>query len=416
LSRDCIAYIDGTFIVHLRDQGLSEKTIAYDRCAIRRAARFLAQKKRPLDSLTVEELPAFLRESLPGPWRSSHSRERYARAIRHWLRFRYPACVLPVLRAPVAPGRSFPKLFHGKPVSSYPWHRWVDDYLQFLDAHRGLSWKTRREYGYIVRDYLFWQFGERDADWTRVTPSCLWRYAREFVRGRKPATLNRDLRIMRLFLDFAHMRAACSVRLVHAVPRFANYGHAYRREVLNDTQRRQLLACFERSSFEGARDYAMALCMVDLGLRPQEVVLLDCDNIDLGRATLDIPPTKTDWGRRLPVPNHVIAALRAYLRWRPRPSTCTRLFIRVYFSGHHVPIKTHTLCQTVNKAYQKCGFSWEQGGGYHLRHTFASRLFAHGAELKQIADLMGHRHLQTTMGYTRVDINALRPLALPWPK
>jgi hypothetical protein len=38
-----------------------------------------------------------------------------------------------------------------------------------------------------------------------------------------------------------------------------------------------------------------------------------------------------------------------------------------------------------------------------------------GASLSEIGDLLGHRHPQTTKIYTKVDIQALRALALPWP-
>jgi len=69
----------------------------------------------------------------------------------------------------------------------------------------------------------------------------------------------------------------------------------------------------------------------------------------------------------------------------------------------------------LTRAYRRCGFPKGWQGGYRLRHTFASRLHARGADLKQIADLLGHRHLQTTTLYAKVDLIGLRDLALPWP-
>ncbi len=71
--------------------------------------------------------------------------------------------------------------------------------------------------------------------------------------------------------------------------------------------------------------------------------------------------------------------------------------------------------KVISHAYRRCDFPPEWNGSYRLRHTFATRLHARGADLKQIADLMGHRHLQTTTIYTKVDLNGLRALALPWP-
>lgn len=45
----------------------------------------------------------------------------------------------------------------------------------------------------------------------------------------------------------------------------------------------------------------------------------------------------------------------------------------------------------------------------------ATEMLRQGASLGEIGDVLGHRHPQTTMIYTKVDLEALRTLALPWP-
>jgi site-specific recombinase XerD len=50
-----------------------------------------------------------------------------------------------------------------------------------------------------------------------------------------------------------------------------------------------------------------------------------------------------------------------------------------------------------------------------LRHTVASRLVRRGASLKEVADFLGHRSLDTTAIYAKLDLDALREVALPWP-
>jgi site-specific recombinase XerD len=54
-------------------------------------------------------------------------------------------------------------------------------------------------------------------------------------------------------------------------------------------------------------------------------------------------------------------------------------------------------------------------GAHQFRHGLATEMLRGGASLGEIGDLLGHRHPQTTMIYTKVDIQALRKLALPWP-
>jgi site-specific recombinase XerD len=55
-------------------------------------------------------------------------------------------------------------------------------------------------------------------------------------------------------------------------------------------------------------------------------------------------------------------------------------------------------------------------GSHVFRHAFATRMIRHGQSLKTIADLLGHRNINTTFIYTKVDIETLRQLPLEWPE
>ena len=54
-------------------------------------------------------------------------------------------------------------------------------------------------------------------------------------------------------------------------------------------------------------------------------------------------------------------------------------------------------------------------GPHVLRHTLATRLVQRGATLKEIADVLRHRSLDTTALYAKVDLPALSRVAMPWP-
>ena len=80
------------------------------------------------------------------------------------------------------------------------------------------------------------------------------------------------------------------------------------------------------------------------------------------------------------------------------------------------PVTTTVVRLALHRAYQRCGFPRDWCGTHRLRRTFATRLYARGINLKQIADLLGHRHLTTTTRYAQTDLTGLRAVAQPWPR
>jgi len=220
---------------------------------------------------------------------------------------------------------------------------------------------------------------------------------------------------IRRFMHFVLMRGGCSQRLLTAFPKVANYGSSTRPEILSKEQERDLLACFDRKSPEGKRDYAMTLCMLHLGLRAVEVIRLQLGDIDWQNCWLRMPPAKMGRGRQLPTPQRVLIALQDYItNARPKDGGFDQLFLR-HPRRRGYPLSQSTLKHTIIRAYRCCKFPRSWCGTHRLRHTFASRLYQRGADLKPIADLLGHRHLDSVTVYTHITPQALQVLAQPWP-
>ena len=62
----------------------------------------------------------------------------------------------------------------------------------------------------------------------------------------------------------------------------------------------------------------------------------------------------------------------------------------------------------------RAGIQAPTRGAHQFRHGLATDMLRHGASLTEIGEVLGHRSPETTHIYTKVDLNALRPLALPW--
>ena len=70
-------------------------------------------------------------------------------------------------------------------------------------------------------------------------------------------------------------------------------------------------------------------------------------------------------------------------------------------------------CQLSNR-YARAGLPYTRS--HLLRHTIASRLLAGGSSLKEVADVLRHRSLNTTLIYAKLDSRNLSAVALPWPE
>lgn len=332
--------IDGPFREYLRERGLALLTQYRMRWAVCHAGRWLARRRRSLTALRVEDAPAFFAASAPRWWRPC-TRKSYREGLICWLKFRTPGCKWPT---------------SAKPKTVFPWHHWINDFTRFLKDHRGLGPRTCAAYRRLLELYLEWQFGRGEADWSRVTPQDVWDYAKAFRRERSAGTLNADLVRLRRFFSFLELRGHVAARLANAVPRYSNFGQFAHPAVLSDRQRRALLASFNRKTATGLRDRALALCMVDLGLRPSEAAGLTLRDVDWEGQVLTVPKTKTDRGRDLPVTEKILSALRRYVR-RARPATeCQSLFLRSDASGAIVPMNSRTIGCAMKKAYRRCKF------------------------------------------------------------
>ena len=244
-------------------------------------------------------------------------------------------------------------------------------------------------------------------DLRRVRPEHIRRFAERCARGYRAKTVGDELSALRQFLRFMHLRGSISPWLPQAVPKVADYGHGRRTELLTDAQRCQFLAGFERRLPKRHRDYTMALCMLDLGLRGVEISRLRLCDIDWSGGRMTVPPAKRSPGRQLPIPPHVMQALRAYVKSRPE--------------SHHDEVFVGDKL-LVGRPLSP----WAVGG--NDPGLSALRIFAALAWIASIApylcdicaraeqtsnrlDLLGHRLVTTTNRYAQVDPRGFRARA-----
>jgi site-specific recombinase XerD len=152
------------------------------------------------------------------------------------------------------------------------------------------------------------------------------------------------------------------------------------------------------------RDLLLLALMAYGGLRRGEVVGLDWDDVDLSRRLLRI--RKAKGGRQRTIPIHpALAPLFAEYYATRVPSHEQALFVGVQGNRLHYT----QLGQVFRHYVTSAGLNERKRVTPHtLRHVFASELLRAGANLRQIQELLGHKHLDSTQRYTRVNAHELR--------
>ena len=218
---------------------------------------------------------------------------------------------------------------------------------------------------------------------------------------------------LRSFLQYARYRGDIRLDLAAAVPTVANWSMTSIPRAIPPDQVHQLLASINRRSAIGRRDYAILLLLARLGLRSSEVLLLELDDIDWQAGRFSV---RGKGGKRteLPLPNDVGKAIAEYLQYGRPPSANRRVFLR-----GKAPIRgflgQSAISSLVRNSLKRAGISAPTNGAHQFRHALATQMLRHGASLTEIGELLGHRRPQTTKIYAKVDQDALRLLALPWP-
>ena len=117
----------------------------------------------------------------------------------------------------------------------------------------------------------------------------------------------------------------------------------------------------------------------------------------------------------LPLPIPVGRAIVAYLR-RGRPETRQRLIFLRHSLPVGSPIDASVVRAAIRRGFERAGVPVPSKGTHALRHTAATRMIRAGASIKEVADVLRHRCIDTTLIYTKVDLPRLAEVALAFPE
>ena len=287
------------------------------------------------------------------------------------------------------------------------------EFERYLREERVLAEATIINYMPHIRDFLKHRFGDGIVKLSGLCAGDVVGFVQRQAPRLHPKRSKLMTTALRSFLQYARYCGEVTADLAAAVPVVPNWSRTTLPRGIMTEQVRQLLASINRRTAMGRRDYAILLLLARLGLRSSEVAFLDLDDIDWNVGQLSVRG-KRGQCTELPLLPEVGKAIAAYLR-RGRPKSASRrVFLRAKaplcgFQG------ASGVGSVVRHSLKRAKVNAPTCGAHQFRHGLATEMLRQGASLGEIGELLRHRHPQTTTIYAKVDINALRTLALPWP-
>jgi site-specific recombinase XerD len=294
-----------------------------------------------------------------------------------------------------------------------PAERCAQDFERYLREERLLASATIVAYIPFIRGFLKGCFGVGSVKLSKLRAKDVIR----FVRRQAPRLHLKRAKLLttalRSFLRYGCYLGEIRADLVRAVPCVANWSMPQIPRAITPDQVRRVLTHIDRTTAVGRRDYAILLLLARLGLRAGEIVFLELEDIDWKAGCLTVRGKR---GRRtqLPLLQEVGDAIVSYLR-DGRPHTHSRRVFLCAAAPVRGLIGPSTLSTIVRRALLRAGVESATAGAHQFRHGLASEMLRRGASLSEIGELLGHRSPETTKIYAKVDLQALRTLALPWP-
>jgi site-specific recombinase XerD len=299
-----------------------------------------------------------------------------------------------------------------RPIKS-PRQYVINGFRHYLLQERRLSPTTPHNYLPVVEQFLSERFHRKALNLSTIRAVHVTDFVRSQAHQLSPGRAALMVTALRAFFRYLLHRGDVAIDLAGCVPAVPRWSlSVVPRYLPADTVQRVLDGC-DRLTPIGRRNYAILLLLARLGLRAGEIVGLNLEDIDWKEGLMAIRG-KGGKSVLLPLPVDVGEAVAAYLR-RDRPNCSVRsLFIRgrAPLIGFRNSLAISTLAM---RALKQAGVESVHTGAHVFRHSLATNLLRQGCSLDEIGELLRHRSPNTTAIYAKVDLTALRTLALPWP-
>jgi integrase/recombinase XerD len=284
----------------------------------------------------------------------------------------------------------------------------VEDFVDFM-KQTGLYPPTIRTYRSRVLHFLHWALARRE-QLSKVSLTDVDDFI-EIKRGEGclPRTIGSLCSAFKFFFRYTELRRSNSSTIARGIrpPRLSRFNPSPKSLPWKDVRR--LLNGEGLSKPADLRASAILFLCSIYGLRSSEVVNLTLDDFDWINETFIVRRAKRGRIQQYPIQFEVGEIILKYLQFgRPR-SSCRNLFLTL--KPPYRPVRPATLWTIFGKRIERLGLELKPFGGHALRRACATELLRKGSSLRDIADFLGHRDLQSVSIYAKYDVRSLKRVA-----
>ena len=294
----------------------------------------------------------------------------------------------------------------------------VEDFLQYLRHERGQAEHTQKTYAALLGKFIAWAAKQNLTDWKQVELKHLMsflQHERERPLAGEPKESIKRLSSESVYLEIAALRAFYRFAedeklLPQNIAENLSLPRRWKRlpKALSNGEITKLLAPESRETPENLCDQAVLELAYASGLRLAELRDLRLEQLHLESGFINVIG-KGNKERVVPVGRKAVGALNRYIEvGRPKLIT-PKSPANVFLTKRGTPFASVTLWLRIKNRVLRTGIS-RNITPHMLRHSFATHLLEHGADLRVIQELLGHASISTTEVYTHVTGDRLRDI------
>lgn len=302
-----------------------------------------------------------------------------------------------------------------EPVAANEYSWLLEAWITFLGQHGGLAAGTLYNYRSYGEQFLRHLGHAATPDrFAALSPACVREYLQREAARFAFKTRNNLVSSLRSLFRFAFSAGHLQCDVASTIGRVpcSSLDRLPRGPKWEDLPK--VLAAIDSGTKQGLRDYAMMLTLITYGVRASQLASVRLDDVHWREDQIIFPSAKGGRPVSAPLTAAVGDALLKYIR-DGRPATEARRVFLSFARPFH-PLSARSVYNIVSRAFRLSGVASPHRGSHAIRHAWATRAFAQGHSLKTVSDLLGHRSIESTRIYTKVDYTQLRQVGLPWPE